>query len=345
MVKSLCYLILRELQIALRNHFFTIIFFLALIYLVGIIFVIPGEIVWEPPIYFADFTGDDVVKNFLQNYNGRVEELATEERVYTKVTEENYAWGIVAKEGLRTPQIQYVFQGWEDSKFKKMKVAVLADYMGREYLASEDNWSLEKIKEVSINKPPFNLFLLPVTIFSEVFMIGMFFIAALIFIEKDEGTFRAFLITPVKIWQYLVAKIFLMAVIALFFTLLLLVPTIGWGANYGQIILLIILASTFTSLLGLLLASYYKNLSQFLFSAILVLGFITIPSISYFLPSFSPGFMVMLPTYDFIFALRQGIFNLGQEGSVAIGMLKLLIYDGLLFFLAVIRFSQREVSS
>lgn len=343
MLGNLSVLTARELKIAFRNHFFSIIILLAVIYLAAIFFVIPEEVVLDPQVFYSDLTGEGVVKKALADFRGSITELKSEAEVYQSLKEENYAWGLVAQKGKPVPQFTFIFQGWEDPKLKKLLIANTENYLAENYLNTTTVFQIEEIGNSNFQKPAFNKFLVPIFLFSEVVMLGLFFVAALIFIEKDEGTFKAFLITPGNIWQYLLAKIVVMAVLAVSFTLLFTLPTLGLQPNYGQLIILIILCSIFTSLIGVLLASYFNNLSQFLFPAVFVLGILTIPSISYLFPSVSPIFIRFLPTYDFVFGLRQAVFNLGQEAVIFKTSLMFLFLDLILFYLAKIRFSQQKL--
>ncbi|MFZ5943081.1 MAG: ABC transporter permease [Bacillota bacterium] len=343
MFANLSTLTAREIKIGLRNHFFSILLLLAVIYILTIFFAIPEELVMDPVIYYADESGADVLDKALADFKGSKFKLDSDEQVKQKLQDENYAWGLVAQKGEKAPQIQYLFQGWEDPKLKNLMVVTIEDYLAKNYLQMDNAYAIEKIGMQGYIKPPFNKFLVPMFLFSEVFMIGMFFIAALIFIEKDEGTLKAFLVTPSKIGQYLLAKVVMMAVLAVFFTLLLALPTLGLQPDYLQLLVLVVLGSCFTSLLGLIVASYFSNLSQFLFPAVLVLGVFTLPTASYIFPSFSPDFITWLPTYDLIFGLRQAAFSLGQEEVVVKGIVTFVIYDVILFYLAKMRFSQQKL--
>jgi len=78
MLGNLSVLTARELKIAFRNHFFSIIILLAVIYLAAIFFVIPEEVVLDPQVFYSDLTGEGVVKKALADFRGSITELKSE---------------------------------------------------------------------------------------------------------------------------------------------------------------------------------------------------------------------------------------------------------------------------
>jgi len=342
-MKRLGALTARELKTAVRNSFFAVMVLLAVICLAAVFWMLPEEIKFDPRIYYSDQSGSGVLDEMLGDFTGFKEKLGDEQEVYQRLQEENYAWGTVARPGEPVPRVDLLFQGWEDEKMKKMMVSATQDKLARTFLGTDDTYLTKEIGGKSVEWPPFNIFLVPLLVFSEVFMVGMFFIAALLLIEREEGTFKAFLVTPGRIWEYLLSKVLAMAVIAIVFTLLMVVPTLGAGPDYPRLLVLITLTSVFTSLLGVLLASYFRNLSQFLFPVVLLMGLFTLPGASYIFPSFAPEFIRVLPTYDMIFGLRQAVFGLGEVNIFGRAALMFLVLDVLLLYLAKRRFSRQEL--
>ncbi|MCG8401570.1 MAG: ABC transporter permease [Firmicutes bacterium] len=342
-MKRLGALTAKEIKVATRNNFFAIMVLLAGIYLAAVFWLLPGEIKFDPRIYYADQSGTGVLDRMLDDFTGSKEKLAGEDEVYQRLRQENYAWGMVAVPGEPIPQVELLFQGWEDERLKSLLVSTIRSELARNWLGAADTFQIREVGGKTVEWPPFNKFLVPLFMFSEVFMVGMFFIAALLFIERDEGTFKSFLVTPGRIWEYLLSKVLAMAVIAVLFTLLLVVPTLGAGPDYPRLLALVVLTSVFTSLLGVLAASYFKNLSQFIFPAALLLGVFSLPGISYMFPGFAPDFVRLLPTYDMIFGLRQAAFGLGEGTVFTRAAVMFLVLDAALLYLAGRRFSRQEV--
>jgi ABC-type Na+ efflux pump permease subunit len=192
-------------------------------------------------------------------------------------------------------------------------------------------------------KVPFNEMWVPILLFTDTALIGMVFIAALLFMEKEEGTLRAFLVTPGHSWEYLLSKTLTLALLAALFTLIFVPLTIGAGPNYLYLLLLMAAGSLFGSLLGAWVAVYFDNLSQYLFPALTLMVVLSLPAVAYFTPSFSPWWLRLFPTYPLVFGLREALFPSGSP-QIVFSALSVLLGLSLLLLVISSRVFKRQLA-
>jgi ABC-2 type transport system permease protein len=171
-------------------------------------------------------------------------------------------------------------------------------------------------------------------------LMGMFIIAAYIFLDKQEGIIKAYAVTASTVRTYLLSKIGVLLLVSTLTSLIIVIPTLGLKPNYLLMILLLLTSGFFASSLGLLVASFYKNMMQ-AFGAIYVLMIAMIlPNIAYFIPSWEPTWIKVLPTYPLIQGFKESILKNGDTYYVLLASLGFLIAGLLLFILSNIRYKK-----
>ena len=128
---------------------------------------------------------------------------------------------------------------------------------------------------------PFNHLMVPIFLFSDAAMIGLLFIIALIFMEKEEGTLMAYLVTPGRVFEYLLSKALSLALLAVVFTAIFVPPILGMQPNYLHLLAVMVVTSIFTSLLGAWLGLYFENLNQAMFPMVGLIVVLGIPAVAY----------------------------------------------------------------
>ncbi|MBT9156032.1 MAG: hypothetical protein DDT37_01007 [Firmicutes bacterium] len=182
--------------------------------------------------------------------------------------------------------------------------------------------------------------LIPVYLTINVALMGLFIIAAYIFLDKEEGVIRALAVSPLSTGQYLVSKMLLMLFMGLVNSVVVVALLRGGLANYPWLIALVVASNLFGSALGLLIASYFNSMVQameVLYTAMIVLMF---ASYSYLMPSFSPWWVRILPTYSMLFAFREVLFENGNVNLMLIAIVQLAVLGMLAFALAHARYKR-----
>ena len=335
---------LKELRLGWRSYYFLLVVGVAIAYFLLVTFLIPEDLTVSPDVVVLNEMeeGSQVMENL---FGGDMESdkllLAKDRDDLEKTMNRRFnSVGIVLKGSEREPAFELVFQGHESQDIRELLRLSILQRTGA--LNSEEGYGIEYLED---RKPvdeaiPFNKSFLPVLLMSEAVMLGMFLVFAMIFGEKSEETIKAYSITPGRIWEYLGAKVIVLAILGVLFTLILTPMVVGIGPRYGELLLIVVVGSTLSTSIALIFASFYNNLSQSLVPMLglsLVFG---LPMISFFIPGFSPWYLRILPTYTILFALKGAVF----PGSIQVGIssLWLIALEGAIAFtIAVLVYGQR----
>ena len=105
-----------------------------------------------------------------------------------------------------------------------------------------------------------------VMIFTDPAAMGLFFMGALILLEKGQGVNLALAVSPVRPWEYCAAKLLSLALIGIIVALILALT--GGIASLASCLFGVLLSSILFSACGLIAAEKSKTLNQFVLLAI-----------------------------------------------------------------------------
>ncbi len=125
-------------------------------------------------------------------------------------------------------------------------------------------------------------YLLPIMLYIDLSIFGFFFMAGLLYLEKGEGALTALVVTPVRGWHYLVAKLVTLTALGLGASLLIVAAIQPATLNWPILVAALLLNSLFFTLISFAIAARYDGISEFLIPAILVLGVAQIPFVDSF---------------------------------------------------------------
>ncbi|GAG39392.1 unnamed protein product, partial [marine sediment metagenome] len=192
----------------------------------------------------------------------------------------------------------------------------------------------------NVEKLSDRLNVLPVFLALNVAFMGLFIIASYIFLDKDEGTIRAFAVTPAKVWHYLLSKMGVMLVSGLMSGLVATAFIAGLKAHYLHLVLLLIACNAFGSALGLFIASFFDTMTKamgWLYMSIIVLA---LAVVSYYMPAFSPLVIRILPSYPMLFAFRETLHEVSDLRYIYANVLGFSLAGVVLFLLSNWRFKK-----
>lgn len=349
MLRRLWLSLRRDHQINLRNYYYLVTIAVALIYLALIRWLIPADLSLKPALYVLDETADGryaayVLEQAAANpYAGPATLAGSVEELQAALEANQNSVGIALADAAPLPAVTLYFQSYMNPQVRNLMAVAVEDSLreayGRPWPVAQE-LPRETLRGQGQAPVPFNLALTPFLLFSDTALIGLLFIAALIFMEKEEGALGAYLVTPGRIWEYIVSKALNLALLAVIFTLVLTLPTLGLRPNYLHLLAVMAMGSIFASLLGAWVAVYFDNLTQFLFPAVALMLVISLPAVAYFVPSFAPFWPQLLPTYALIFGLREAAFPTGSPEIVGSALLILLVAN--LALLAVSSYAFRR---
>lgn len=175
---------------------------------------------------------------------------------------------------------------------------------------------------------PTNLAGLPIFLGLEVGILGFLLVAVFVFQEKQEGTIRAYRITPAGLWPYLISKAAVFLLLSLSYGIVVVAAGMGLGVNWPAVIALIAWASLFMTVFGLGFAAWFDNLSSWFFPGLAVLILNMLPFFSYIYPVFTPLWVPYIPSYGLLFALREALFPTGNPELITRTLLTGLAWLG-----------------
>lgn len=149
----------------------------------------------------------------------------------------------------------------------------------------------------------------PFILFTDISVLGFFFIGGVILLEKDQNSLEALFVTPLKIHEYLISKVISMSVIATIATVLLFV-TISKDIFFLPILLLLVWSNMFIyTLLGIAIVSNVKCINDYFILGVPAGLVMFLPLLTYFdIINFKPFYY--LPTEPTIEMLSGQISGL-----------------------------------
>lgn len=171
-------------------------------------------------------------------------------------------------------------------------------------------------------------------------LMGMFIIAAYIFLDKSEGVIKAYAVTSSKVWHYLMSKTLVLTTVTILTTGAITLAVMGGQPNYPMLLLLLITSSFAASSFGLLLSSFYDNMMKAFGAIYVAMMIFMLPAIAYFLPSWQPIWVTIIPTHFLIQGFKETVLVNGDMAYVWLGSGVFFVIGTLLFLWANNRFKK-----
>lgn len=339
---KLLYSFLKDMQLSLKSWYLYMEIGFALIFVAILIYVVPENPTRSTTVY-AHF---DLPETYLSQAAGslsrdgyEIQMLSSREEVETELADDRGSVGLVVSlEGSKIVY-DYILQGYENEKFKKIIKTSIEGRFAKMLPGFQDVTTVRTI-EGNTERLPTRLNMLPVYLALNAAFMGLFIIAAYIFLDKEEGTIKAFAVTPAKVWHYLLGKMGVMLVTGLISGLIATTIIAGQKAHYFHLIMLIISLNAFGSALGLFIASFFDTMTKamgWLYMSVIVLAF---AAVSYYMPAFSPLIIRILPSYPMLFAFRETLYDVVNLGYVYATVAGFAVLAVILFLLSNYRFKK-----
>jgi ABC-type multidrug transport system permease subunit len=330
------------MQLSMKSFYIYIEVGFALVFVAVLMFVVPEN--FEPTT--TVYAHLDLPQHYLESAEAafsrdgyEIQMLSSREEVEAELAGDRSSVGLVVSlEGTRMVY-DYILQGYENEKFKNIIKASIEGRFAKTLPGFNDVTSVTTI-EGNVEKLSDRLNMLPVFLGLNAAFMGLFIIAAYIFLDKDEGTIKAFAVTPAKVWHYLLSKMGVMLVTGLLSGLIATLFIAGGKAHYFHLIMLLISLNAFGSALGLFISSFFDSMTKamgWLYVSIIVLAF---AAVSYYMPAFSPLIIRILPSYPMLFAFRETLYEVVNLGYVYANVLGFAALAVVFFLLSNYRFKK-----
>lgn len=163
-------------------------------------------------------------------------------------------------------------------------------------------------------------------IFTDPSAIGLFFMGAIILLEKSQHVLSSLAVSPIKLWEYIFSKVLSLALISTLVGVII-------GAVSGTQNLLLVTAGTFLgsilfSLVGIIVAAKVSSLNQFIIATIPIMLVLMLPPIAELFGYSHPAFSFHAGNI----VLR---FISGSTGFLPLMLLVLAIWIAAFYFIAL----------
>lgn len=348
-------LLRQDLVLAWRNGHIIVAAVLAAL-VIALILFLPAEIRTAPREYVLDEISGSPVRNTLLDMGTEPEALPTTRAALEEaLAAHRGSTGVVIGGSLSSPAVEFVLQTEiTDSSLALLEATV--DYVLASAGAPRSTGAINSSTtdesrggnpafDTELLRPeaariPLNLAGVPIFLAFEVGILGFLLVAVFVFSERQEGTIRAYRVTPAGALRYVVSKVLTFAVMALVYGVVVVVVARGYQLDWPAMLALIVWASSFMTLLGLGFAVWFQNLSQWFFPGLAVLMVNMVPFFSYSNPAFNPAWVRVIPSYGLVFSLREVLFPTGDAAIVGETLLLGLAWLAGAFVFAL--FSVRE---
>jgi hypothetical protein len=330
------------MKLSLKGFYIYIELGFALVFVAVLLFVVPENFEHKVTVYaYLDLEGtyQAMAEESLAQEGYEIILLPSREEVEAELADNRSSVGLAVSFEEGRIVYDYILQGYENEKFRNfIKTSIESGFAKN--MPGYRNITTVTTLEGNVEKLSDRLNILPVFLGLNAAFMGLFIIAAFIFLDKDEGTIRAFAVTPAKVWHYLLGKMGVMLVAGLMSGLVATVFIAGAKAHYLHLILLLIACNGFGSALGLFIASFFDTMVKamgWLYMSVIVLAF---AAVSYYMPAFSPLAIRILPSYPMLFAFRETLYEVSNLRYIYANVIGFSLFGVVFFLLSNWRFKK-----
>lgn len=305
------YNFLRDLKISFKTFYIYIEIIMALIVVAILLFVVPENFSSNAKMYaYIDnsIQIDKIADELEKEATGKVILLNSIGEIKQKLEEDRNSVGLSVT--INNGEVVYdvVLQGYENQKYRNIIEKSLISHVAE---SLPDYERITNIKTLSSSNERLSdrLNMLPVFLLLNSSFVGLFIVATYVFMDKEEGTIKALAVTPARIWEYLLSKMGVMLVTGLITALITTIFVAGSKPNYLHLVLLLIATNAFGTAVGLFIASFYDSIIKAFGSIYIIVVMFGLATVSYYMPSFSPLIVKLLPSYPMLFAFREVFFE------------------------------------
>lgn len=333
---------LRDLKVSYRTYYIYIEFIMALIIVAVLLFVVPENMSSTTKLFLhVDDTVDAeiILQSMESDKSTQVTLLDSREAVVEAMEKDRASQGAVISGRDQGIGYEIILQGYESEKIRNILENIFITGFKKEHPDFVDTTTVRVLDENAERLSDRTSYMPLLLMLNSAFM-GLFIVAAYVFMDKEEGTIKALTVTPVSIKDYLLSKVGVMLFTGLMTGLLTTVLVVGRDANYFYLTLILAASNFFGTALGLFIASFYDSIIKSMGALYIVIMTMAFAGISYFMPSFSPLVIRLLPSYPLLFAFREVFLRRPDAGFIMSTVGIFLIMGIGLFILAVMRYKK-----
>lgn len=336
------------MKLAIRSYYIWMIVFFAVVFILIVNFVVPKDISGDVEIMSGDvymamdqqIKEDETKMKLDLGIESEAIMLGTRDEIIVAMEENRSSTGLYIFVENDEVVFEYILQGFEGENTREMLKLSTLSRIARDQGQLVDT-STTYLKGKHADKISLIDLITPIFIVTESALMGLFLVAAYLFMDKNEGSIRAFSVTPNRIWVYLLSKVAMFITFSVASGVLVMLFVKGLQINYFYYIALLIVYSAFGTLIGLLIAAFFDNIQGAMVWILVVATMFAVTTTSYVSPSFSPTAIKLIPTYPMLFAMKAVIYETGNVSYIIKNMIGFLMADGMLLGLTSMIYKRR----
>lgn len=130
--------------------------------------------------------------------------------------------------------------------------------------------------------PALNLnWLMPMIVLGNMVINTFYFIAALVLLEKGEGSLQSQVVTPLRPWEYLACKVLSLSALTLAENLILVLLFAGFSFHPLPLLLGMLCGAALFSLAGFIVVARYESINEFLMPSVGYTILLMLPLLAY----------------------------------------------------------------
>lgn len=338
---KLLHTFLRDLKVSYRTFYVYIEIIMALIVVAAVLFVLPEDFEGRSRLHlYAEPTLGSALTEAWTRDEAAAEIILADSRadILTAMAEDRSSQGVVLSEGSDGGiEFEVILQGYEGEAMCHLIEASMKGMILQEMPGFESGGRMITT-DPDAERLSDRISFLPMYLLLNSAFMGLFIVAAYVFIDKEEGTIRALAVTPVSVRDYLLSKLGVMLFTGLLTGLLVTALVARLEVNYFYLLLILIAGNLFGTVLGLFIASFYSSIISSLGAMYVVIMILAMGGVAYYMPSFSPLALRILPSYPLLFALRETFLERPDVGYILMITGAFLLGSLLLFIVTEYRY-------
>jgi len=238
---------LRDLKVSYRTYYVYIEFIMALIIVAVLMFVVPENFEAKTKLFLHVESGVDselILDSLDSDSSTVVTLLDSREAVVEALEEDRQGQGAVIRTNSDGLEYGIILQGYESEKVRNIMENVMVTGFKKAHPDFTESTTLRVLDE-NAQRLSDRISYMPIVLMLNSAFMGLFIVAAYVFMDKEEGTIKALTVTPVSIKDYLLSKVGVMLFTGLITGLLMTVLVAGLDVNYFYLVLLLIASNFF----------------------------------------------------------------------------------------------------
>lgn len=120
----------------------------------------------------------------------------------------------------------------------------------------------------------------PLVIFTDPAVIGLFFVGGIVMLEKNQGIIQAVVVTPLTTREYIISKVISLVIVSLFAGIIIATLAYKGPIDWLLFFISLILTSSFFTLCGLVIGAKCNTVNQYIVRMIPIMLFFVLPCFS-----------------------------------------------------------------